>query len=205
MNVFILECLVKNPEHRPHVEELLEHPFLSASTNEDNNIETARSLVQSILETMTDGSENPACSTSLTPQALEGIDQIKKHHSSETEKMTVEDLATLDCFTEQSCCEILEERWRCGHMYTWLADVLIAVNTNTYKADYSTQTHSLYCQKARSDNAPHIFAVADKAYQDSRHHKEPQTIVLSGEAGSGKSFSAKQIIEHLCYLGKVGC
>jgi myosin-3 len=33
--------------------------------------------------------------------------------------------------------------------------------------------------KTRSDNAPHIFAVADSAYQDMMHHEEQQYIIFS--------------------------
>ena len=70
--------------------------------------------------------------------------------------------------------------------------------------DSYLQTHMLYRQNARSDNAPHIFAVADKAHQDALHHKQPQTIVLTGESGAGKSFSFQKLVDHLCFIGGVG-
>lgn len=31
-----------------------------------------------------------------------------------------------------------------------------------------------YWEKARSDNAPHVFAIADRAYQQMLHHKQSQ-------------------------------
>ncbi|KAF2346364.1 Myosin head motor domain [Trinorchestia longiramus] len=101
----------------------------------------------------------------------------------------------------QVVVEALEERWQRGELYTWLADVLIALNTNTLKHTYDDQTHQQYSRRARSDNAPHIFAVADKAHQDLMHYRENQTVVVTGESGSGKSFSFVKVVEHLCFIG----
>lgn len=56
--------------------------------------------------------------------------------------------------------------------------------------------------KSRSENAPHIFSVADSAYQDMLHHEESQNIVFAGESYSGKSTNAKLIVDHLLVLGE---
>ena len=58
--------------------------------------------------------------------------------------------------------------------------------------------------KARSDEDPHIFAVADRAWQDMQHHKVHQNIVLSGDRGSGKSFNFNQLVRQFCFIAKVG-
>lgn len=60
-----------------------------------------------------------------------------------------------------------------------------------------------YFCKSRSDNAPHIYSVADSAYQDVLHHEEPQHIIFSGETYSGKTTNLKRILDHLNYLGLV--
>lgn len=61
--------------------------------------------------------------------------------------------------------------------------------------------HAKYKFKSKSDHAPHIFAVADGAYQNMLHYREGQRILLFGETGSGKSVNATNIIKHLSYLG----
>ena len=51
----------------------------------------------------------------------------------------------------------------------------------------------------RSDQPPHIFWVADKALQRMRQTRSSQTILVSGESGSGKTESTKLLIEHLAH------
>ena len=57
--------------------------------------------------------------------------------------------------------------------------------------------------KSRSDEEPHIYGVADRAWQDMLHHKEHQNIILSGDRNSGKTFNFVQIIRHMCVIAKV--
>lgn len=56
--------------------------------------------------------------------------------------------------------------------------------------------------KSRSDNGPHIFCVADSAYQDMMHHEEQQFILFSGETYSGKSTNMRLCFEHLSMMGE---
>lgn len=61
----------------------------------------------------------------------------------------------------------------------------------------------MYRGQARSDNPPHIFAVADAAYQGLLHQRQNQAIVISGESGAGKTESANLLLKQLVFLGKV--
>ena len=56
--------------------------------------------------------------------------------------------------------------------------------------------------KTRSDNAPHIFSVADSAYQAMMHHEEQQFILFSGESFSGKTTNTRLCFEHLIRMGE---
>lgn len=66
-----------------------------------------------------------------------------------------------------------------------------------------SQRQSRYQFKSRSDNLPHVYAVADSAYQDVFHNEEPQRIILAGESMSGKTTNFKHILSQLLFLGKV--
>jgi myosin heavy subunit len=65
------------------------------------------------------------------------------------------------------------------------------------------QEQHRYRGQARSDNPPHIFAVADAAYQALLHQCQNQAIVISGESGAGKTESANLLLKQLVFLGKV--
>lgn len=64
------------------------------------------------------------------------------------------------------------------------------------------QHHAKYKFKCRSENAPHIFAVADAAYQHALHHNTIQQILFTGETGSGKTTNYLHVADHLLYLGE---
>lgn len=55
----------------------------------------------------------------------------------------------------------------------------------------------------RASFPPHIFAIADSAYQFMLHEKANQSIVISGESGAGKTESGNLLLKQLVYLGKV--
>ena len=52
----------------------------------------------------------------------------------------------------------------------------------------------------RNDLPPHIYWVANKTYSRMRQTRSPQTILMSGESGAGKTESTKLVIEHLAYI-----
>lgn len=99
--------------------------------------------------------------------------------------------------------EQLQRRFEQGQIYTYIGDILLAVNPFTSLGLYSEHEQARYRGRARSDNPPHIFAVADAAYQALVHQAHNQAIVISGESGAGKTVSANLLLKQLVYLGKV--
>jgi len=67
----------------------------------------------------------------------------------------------------------------------------------------SMQEQKKYCNQMRAAYPPHIFAIADSAYQFMLHEKANQSIVISGESGAGKTESGNLLLKQLVYLGKV--
>jgi len=74
-------------------------------------------------------------------------------------------------------------------------------NKKYFENDYQEQRR--YRGQSRSENPPHIFAVADAAYQALLHQRQNQAIVISGESGAGKTESANLLLKQLVFLGKV--
>nr|DBA25152.1 TPA: hypothetical protein GDO54_012716 [Pyxicephalus adspersus] len=59
-----------------------------------------------------------------------------------------------------------------------------------------------YIGVKRTANLPHIYAVADAAYQSMVTYNSDQCIVISGESGAGKTEGAHLLVQQLTLLGK---
>ncbi|XP_062548294.1 neither inactivation nor afterpotential protein C [Armigeres subalbatus] len=191
-NDFITECLEKNPDHRPFMMEIMEHPFLTQLPENDYHLsQELKMLAESIKDIQIPQKEE----FKLIKGALKAADN-------KTEKMFVEDLAALETVTEESILDEMIQRYQDGSTYTFVGDVLISMNANQPPSEYVRGFHTKYMCKSRSDNAPHIFAIADSAFQDMLHHEEPQHVIMSGESYSGKTTNVKYCMKHLAILGE---
>ncbi|XP_033606145.1 neither inactivation nor afterpotential protein C [Cryptotermes secundus] len=193
-NDFITECLEKNPEHRPYIMELLEHPFLAAVPENDFHLSTE-------LKILAEDFANKGKSTRQTEVAVRN-GCLKTGLSPEQEVMHLEDLAAMEKLDEDVILTELHERLKQGNYHTFVGDVLLVLTSNEQQPIYSDEFHAKYRFKDRSDNAPHIFSVADRAYQDMLHHQEPQYILLAGETLSGKTTNMLHLLRHLLFLGQ---
>ncbi|XP_012289083.1 neither inactivation nor afterpotential protein C [Orussus abietinus] len=193
-NDFINECLEKNPDNRPFMAEIMEHPFLSELPENDYPLtQEIKALAMNVKE---------KGRVERKPEVIVRKGFLKTHQTAPPEQMYVEDLAALENLTEDAILEEMNERLRQGHFQTFVGDILLVVNPNEEHDIYGPHFHTKYQCKSRSDNAPHVYAVADSAYQDVLHNEEPQHILLAGESNSGKTTNMMYIIEHLMYLGK---
>lgn len=87
-------------------------------------------------------------------------------------------------------------RYAAGKYYTWVGPVLLAINPRQSDSDAG----QVFFAPLTSDSLePHVFAVAAKARRRLVQGvgKSDQMIVISGDSGSGKTFSASQILRFL--------
>ncbi|ADM12328.2 myosin heavy chain [Encephalitozoon intestinalis ATCC 50506] len=108
--------------------------------------------------------------------------------------MENDDLCELGDLDGNVISDILEKRYASGKIYTRSGLVFLALNP------YENLNPSIKeIMQSPADYAysyPHIYGVAESAYQDLFIHGN-QTIVISGESGSGKTENAKLIIKYL--------
>ncbi|XP_029156587.1 neither inactivation nor afterpotential protein C [Nylanderia fulva] len=194
LNDFISECLEKNPENRPYIVEIIEHPFLSELPENDYT------LTQEIKSLVMDVSEKGREERKTESIVRNGF--VKNHKDEPAEQMLMEDLAALEKLTEDVILHQLRERLERGEYHTFIGDVLLILNPNEERDIYDSYHHMKYQCKSRSDNAPHIYSVADSAFQDVVHNEEPQHILLAGESNSGKTTNMLHLVKHLMFLGK---
>ncbi|XP_016842665.1 neither inactivation nor afterpotential protein C isoform X2 [Nasonia vitripennis] len=193
-NDFIAECLEKNPDNRPFVAEIVEHPFLSELPENDYPLtQEIKALAANL---------SGKGKRDRKPESIVRKGYLKTHQTQLPERMHQEDLAALEQLTEDRVLDELQERLRQGSFHTFVGDVLLILNPNEEQDIYGPIYHTKYQNKSRSDNSPHIYSVADSAYQDVLHHEEPQHVLFAGESNSGKTTNMMHLVRHLMYLGK---
>uniref|UniRef100_H3A9B2 non-specific serine/threonine protein kinase n=2 Tax=Latimeria chalumnae TaxID=7897 RepID=H3A9B2_LATCH len=113
-----------------------------------------------------------------------------------------DDLVNLETLDEDIITDQLQKRYADLQIYTYVGDILIALNPFQNLSMYSPKFSKMYHGVKRSSNPPHIFATADAAYQGMVTFSKDQCIIISGESGAGKTESAHLIVQHLTFLGK---
>ncbi|XP_075351631.1 myosin-IIIa isoform X2 [Mycteria americana] len=193
-NDFINKCLTKDYEKRPTVSSLLQHDFIK-------QIEGKESVLQRQLMEFIDVHQQMG----VTEKArFERIHTKKGNYSKSlvSNQEEVDDLATLEVLDENTVTEQLQKGYAKDQIYTYVGDILIAVNPFRNIDIYSSQHSKLYIGAKRTANPPHIFAVADIGYQSMVTYNSDQCIVISGESGAGKTQSAHLLVQQLTVLGK---
>ncbi|XP_054709607.1 unconventional myosin-VI-like [Uloborus diversus] len=117
----------------------------------------------------------------------------------ELDDKDVDDNCSLMHLNEATLLNNICLRYNRDQIYTYVANILIAVNPYfEIKNLYSSETISKYQGKSLGVLSPHIFAIGDKAFRDMRALKSSQSIIVSGESGAGKTESTKYILRYLC-------
>jgi myosin heavy subunit len=111
-----------------------------------------------------------------------------------------DDLCRLPDLNEQTLLEKLFQRFERGKIYTYVGEILIAVNPYKFFPIYNPKYINAYQNKRLGDLQPHIFAIADEAFQNMLKERKDQCVVISGESGSGKTESTKLLLHHLTAL-----
>uniref|UniRef100_A0A8C0DW62 non-specific serine/threonine protein kinase n=1 Tax=Balaenoptera musculus TaxID=9771 RepID=A0A8C0DW62_BALMU len=192
-NHFISQCLIKDFEKRPSVTHLLDHPFIKGVRGK------VLFLQKQLAKVLQDQKHlNPVVKT-----RHERMHTRRPYHVEDAEKYCLEDdLVNLEVLDEDTIIHQLQKRYVDLLIYTYVGDILIALNPFQNLNIYSPQFSRLYHGVKRASNPPHIFASADAAYQCMVTFNKDQCIVISGESGSGKTESAHLIVQHLTFLGK---
>ncbi|KAG6596139.1 myosin-like protein [Phytophthora cinnamomi] len=115
---------------------------------------------------------------------------------------TFEDILQMSDLSEQSLLSNLRRRYEHELIYTYVGPILIAINPYQQLGDaYSERKMTEYYGKAMGMLPPHVFALADHAYtqliQGGALDPANQSIIISGESGSGKTETTKIIMQYL--------
>ncbi|CAJ1082668.1 myosin-IIIa [Xyrichtys novacula] len=192
-NDFICKCLIKDFELRPNVLDLLQHVFIKQIVGKEK-------ILQKQLIELIDLNQQIGVIEKTRHERIHT--KRGSHMKMQSDPDEVDDLATLEVLDENTVTEQLQSRYGRDQIYTYVGDILIAVNPFHKMEIYTPQYNRIYIGAKRSANPPHIFAVADIAYQSMVSYNADQCIVISGESGAGKTESAHLLVQQLTVLGK---
>ncbi|KAA0704947.1 Myosin-IIIa [Triplophysa tibetana] len=190
----IPRCLIKDFELRPNVFDLLQHVFIRQIVGRE------KTLQKQLME-LIDINQQIGIIEKIRHERI----HTKKGSYMTSQNQTcddVDDLATLESLDENTVTDQLQRRYAKDEIYTYVGDILIGINP-FHKTELYTPEHStIYVGAKRASNPPHIYAVADIAYQSMVSYNADQCIVISGESGSGKTESAHLLVQQQTVLGK---
>ncbi|XP_057956923.1 myosin-2 [Malania oleifera] len=111
----------------------------------------------------------------------------------------VDDLIQLSYLNEPSVLYNLQYRYSQDIIYSKAGPVLIAMNPFKGVQIFGKDFVDAYRYKLR--DGPHVYAVADTAYNEMMEEEVNQSIIISGESGAGKTETAKIAMQYLAALG----
>jgi myosin heavy subunit len=120
----------------------------------------------------------------------------------------VPNLLALDDLNEDTLLANVEKRYNDSNIYTSIgSSILISFNPYQKLPIYTVEIakkwrnfvkniqNGMADESARPD--PHLFMVAEEAYQDLTIDRQSQSIIVTGESGAGKTEATKVILSYL--------
>ncbi|KAI9664300.1 MAG: hypothetical protein M1829_005855 [Trizodia sp. TS-e1964] len=124
-----------------------------------------------------------------------GPEDVEKVNPAKFDK--ADDMAELTHLNEPSVVHNLHMRYQADLIYTYSGLFLVAVNPYSPLPIYTNEYIKMYKGRSRDDTKPHIFAMADEAFQNLVQEGENQSILVTGESGAGKTENTKKVIQYL--------
>ncbi|XP_078251841.1 myosin-7B-like, partial [Rhinoraja longicauda] len=116
----------------------------------------------------------------------------------------IEDMAMLTNLNEASVLSNLRRRYSNWMIYTYSGLFCVTVNPYKMLPVYTRQVVAAYKGKRRSEAPPHIYSIADNAYNDMVRNRENQSMLITGESGAGKTVNTKRVIQYFAIVAALG-
>ncbi|KAJ0409283.1 hypothetical protein P43SY_006780 [Pythium insidiosum] len=118
-----------------------------------------------------------------------------------TSRTGAQDMCELHHLHEPAIVYNIRNRFFAQAPYTYTGKIVVAVNPYRWiKPLYSEALRELYTAHPRDALPPHVYATSAEAFRNMKHHRIPQSILVSGESGAGKTETVKIMMEHLASI-----
>ena len=107
----------------------------------------------------------------------------------------VDDLTQLKHLNEEILIDCLHKRFDMDKIYTMTGPVLLAINP--FRSIDGLYDVGVFESYRRGATRPHVFSIAEHAYLGME--KSSQSILISGESGSGKTETAKLVMRYMSH------
>ncbi|NXB89636.1 MYH7 protein, partial [Vidua chalybeata] len=111
----------------------------------------------------------------------------------------IEDMAMLTHLNEASVLYNLKRRY--SH---WMIYVSPRHPWGGWLPVYTAPVVAAYKGKRRTEAPPHIYSIADNAYNDMLRNRENQSMLITGESGAGKTVNTKRVIQYFAIVAALG-
>ncbi|KAG8370771.1 hypothetical protein BUALT_Bualt13G0018100 [Buddleja alternifolia] len=114
----------------------------------------------------------------------------------------VDDMTKLSYLHEPGVLHNLAIRYQLDEIYTYTGSILIAINPfQRLPQLYDIHVMEQYKGAPFGKLRPHVFAIADIAFRAMMNEGRSNSILVSGESGSGKTETTKMLMQYIAYLG----
>ena len=116
----------------------------------------------------------------------------------------VPDHCQLVHLSQPTLLENTRARFEHDNIYTYVGDILVAINPFKWILGIYDESVMEQCKGTKLHNAscgPHVFAVSERAYVFLVKTGKAQCVVVSGESGSGKTETNRQLMNYLVWRG----
>merc|ERR1712127_670083 len=107
-----------------------------------------------------------------------------------------EDMADLTFLNEASVLFNLKDRYSIFMIYTYSGLFCVTINPYKMLPVYGQKMIDCYRGKRKTEMPPHLYSIADNAYQNMLIDRGNQSMLITGESGAGKTVNTKKVIQY---------
>merc|ERR1712142_1298431 len=94
----------------------------------------------------------------------------------------------------------LKDRYQVFMIYTYSGLFCVTVNPYKMLPVYGQKIIDCYRGKRRNEMPPHLYSIADNAYQNMMIDRDNQSMLITGESGAGKTVNTKKVIQYFSLI-----